>query len=120
MTIFQEPAFPALFRVDEKGLRQFDRDMVTVLVDAFDNLKAILEMGINEDNLDKVFVTFTSNGSSDTEDSVAHTLGKVPQGFRVVNKDKAADVYDSGTAWTKTNIFLKTNVATAILKLEVF
>ncbi len=120
MTVYQEPSFPALFRVDEKDLREFDRDLITVLVDMSENLKAILEKGINEDNLDKVFVTFTSNASPDTEDSVVHTLGKVPQGFRVVNKDKAADVYDSGTAWTKTNIFLKTNVATAILKLEVF
>jgi hypothetical protein len=85
------------------------------------NLGAILNRGIiTTDNMDLVNVSYTSNGSANTEDEVIHTLGKVPVGFRVINKSKAADVYASGTAWTKTKIYLKTSTTSADLVLEIF
>lgn len=85
------------------------------------NMNAILNRGILfGDNVDAVSVEFTSNVSANTEDEVAHTLGKVPTGYLVYYKSKAGDVYASGTAWTKSNIYLKTSVTAVGLKLWVF
>lgn len=72
------------------------------------------------DNFDAEFIEYTSNGSADTEDTVAHTLKRVPSGFILVNTDKAVSLYDSGTSWTATNLYLKANVASATVKILVF
>lgn len=59
-------------------------------------------------------------GTVDTEFAVAHGLGRTPVGFLVANKDQPADVYDSGTAWDGTNIYLKCSAANAALLLIIF
>ncbi len=121
MTIYTEPAFPALFRLDQKDLRVFDRDLITVLGDWNENIKAILDRGISfPDNMDVRFVTFTSNASPDTEDEIAHELGKIPLYMQTVSLDKGAVVYRSGTTWTKTSIFVKTNTASTAVVLMIF
>jgi len=69
--------------------------------------------GTSGENIAGQWVTYTSNAVVDTEDTIAHTMGSVPIGFIVVNIDKGGIVYDSGTAWTSTNIYLKTALATS-------
>lgn len=64
--------------------------------------------------------TVTTPATPDTEYEVMHGLGVIPSGFIVIDKDKAADTYRSGTAWTDEKIYLKTNVATATLTILVF
>lgn len=59
-------------------------------------------------------------GVADTTFSVTHGLGRIPVGFHVMSKNKAVDVYESGTAWTNTTISLKASVATATVKLFIF
>jgi len=71
-------------------------------------------------NFDAIWVAYTSNGSADTEDTVAHSLGRVPAGMLVGLGDKTGTVYDSGTAWTVDNIFLKADVASLTVNLLVF
>ncbi len=66
------------------------------------------------------YQTYTTNATPDTEDTVAHGLGRVPVGFIVVNRDKAGIVYDSGGTWTTTNILLKCNVASMTTTILVF
>jgi hypothetical protein len=68
--------------------------------------------GVNGENMAGQFQVYTSNGSADTEDTIAHTLGSVPIGYIVIKQDKGSVVYDSGTAWTATNVYLKQTVAT--------
>lgn len=117
MTAYKRLQLASIFRGAEidnlelqRRLEEYDR-----------NQDAILNRGIRfEDNVDCVMVEFTSNGTPNTQDTVAHTLGKVPTGFLVVNKDKAGDVYAGGTTWTKTNIYFKTTVASVALKILVF
>jgi len=121
MTEYKDPNFPAVYKKDDPNLRDFDRFLLQQLEEWQQNLKSILDRGIERnDNVDQRDATFTSNAVADTEDAVTHTLGKIPEGFRVINSDKAATVYDSGTAWTETTIFLKTNVASATITIEVF
>ena len=63
----------------------------------------------------------SDTGNADTEFTIAHNVGAVPLGFIVTNIDKGGVVYDSGTTWTSTNIYLKcttanTNVTLFLLK----
>ena len=72
------------------------------------------------EGLDIYIVSYTSNGTANTEDAVAHGLKRVPLGFIVCSQDKAGVVYASGTAHTATNLYLKNSVATVATKLIVF
>jgi hypothetical protein len=120
MTKFAEPNYPAIFTENQESLRPFDRDMVTVLGNSSQNLKALLDQGLSFlDNIDCRFVTFTSDVVAGAEFTVAHTLGKTPTGYFPVIKDKPADLYNT-TSPDKTNLYLKCSVASATIKLLVF
>jgi hypothetical protein len=71
-------------------------------------------------NFDAKWQVFTSNGTANTEDTVAHKLGRVPVGVFAGLPDKAAVLYKGTTAWTSTNIYLKTSVATVAWNIMVF
>lgn len=85
------------------------------------NLDAILNRGITfGDNMDCRLVSFTSSATPDAENTVAHGLGKMPTGFLVYSLDKGAVVYNSGSAWTTTDAFLKVNTASVAVKVIFF
>jgi hypothetical protein len=65
-------------------------------------------------------IIYTSNGTPDTQDTVAHQLGRTPTGFLVINRDKAGVVYKGASAWTSSNIYLKCNVASVAVTMLVF
>ena len=71
-------------------------------------------------NLSAKHVVFTSNGVANTEDTIPHKLGRVPVGYVVVKQDKAGIVYDGGTDFTTTNIYLKSSVASVAWILMVY
>ncbi|MBI4397416.1 MAG: hypothetical protein HY548_09990 [Elusimicrobia bacterium] len=120
MTAFRRMNFPALTYVGEK-LRRFDWEFLRTVHELYSNLSAILDRGIRfEDNVDAVLVTFTSSGTPDAENTVAHSLGKVPTGYIVYEQDKAGSVYKGPSAWTTSNIYLKCDVATVAVKILVF
>ncbi|KIL42069.1 hypothetical protein SD70_02480 [Gordoniibacillus kamchatkensis] len=64
-------------------------------------------------------VNYTSNATANTQDTVPHGLGYTPQGYIVIGKNVAADVY-IGTAADDNNLYLKCTVASASLTLLVF
>jgi len=70
-------------------------------------------------NLDAVWVVFTSNGTANTEDATMHTLGRTPKWIWPMIPDKAARLYDSTTAHTKTTLYTKTSVATVAWKVII-
>lgn len=71
-----------------------------------------------------VVVNYTSNATPDTADAVAHTLGRVPVGYLVIQRTKAGTIYNGGAAGaflaTATTITLKDNVASVGTVLLVF
>lgn len=73
-----------------------------------------------DENLNAETLTISDSGGANTENTVAHTLKRIPVGFMVVNIDKAGIVYDSGTSWTASNLYVKCNVANAAIKLLVY
>lgn len=123
MTKFKNPVVPMVYSVTPAQLGQLDKDLKdlkSVLADLINNLNVILDAGIDfDDNVDCVFVTYTTNAIANTQDTVAHGLGKIPVGYIVVNRDKVGIVYKSST-FTDSNLFLKCNVASTAVTLLVF
>jgi hypothetical protein len=118
MTSFPPVIMPKL----ENAKDQKEIDLLRTLNRLVDNLRTILDRGVQfEDNIDCRMISFTSNASPNTEDTVAHTLGKTPQGYIIYSKDKAGDLYTStgGTAWDATNMYLKCTVASVAFKIIV-
>ncbi len=62
----------------------------------------------------------TDTGTVNTEFSVTHNLGVVPDGYLVAYKDKAGDIYDGDTAWDGSKIYLKASTASMSIKVLVF
>ena len=71
-------------------------------------------------NIDAVWVRYVSNAVADTEDTVAHNLGRVPAGIWISAPDKSSVIYRGTTAWTSTNIYLKASAATTTVDILVF
>lgn len=68
--------------------------------------------GERGENVSGEFQTIITSGTPDAENTLAHGLGAVPVGYIVLNQDKAASLYSGASAWTASNIYLKSNVAT--------
>lgn len=122
MTEYNEPSFPGVFReIEFQDKKIILKKLLQVLADWQFSVKSILDHGISfQDNVDIASITFTSSGTPDAENAVAHTLGKVPTGFLIYDLNKGAVVYKGTTAWTKTTIYLKVNTATTVVKSWVF
>ena len=73
-----------------------------------------------EDNVSVYTATITTSGAPDTEQAVAHDLKRTPIGYWIVSRDKAGIIYDGPTAWTDTNIYLRSNVASVTAKVIIF
>lgn len=113
-TLGPKPSFP----IPES---EYDKRLQEILLPYFQELQDIINGGLRFGvNHNVQIISFTTNGTANTEDTVAHTLKRVPVGFILVNSNKAASLYDSGTAWTATNVYLKCNVASAAVKIMVF
>lgn len=65
-------------------------------------------------------LTVADTGNADAEFSITHHLSRVPIGFIITKSDAAANIYDSGTTWTTTTIYLKCDTANVALSLSVF
>ena len=76
--------------------------------------------GTKVGKLDAEFQVYTTNLNANTEDNVTHTLGRIPIGFIIINKDKACDIYKSTTAWSTTNIYLKCTAASSAVTIIIF
>jgi len=100
----------------EDKTNQYDKNLDADISSLFTALHGRVRFGSGTDgdrgeNISGEFQVFTSNATPDTEDTVAHTIGAVPVGYIVLKQDKAGSLYDSGTAWTSTNVYLKCSVA---------
>ena len=92
-------------------------DVLDGRIDVVTGTKAAPEEG----NLYGQVKTYTTNAIANTEDTVSHTLGRVPIGFLILNRDKDKSVvYDSGTAWTAANLYLKCGAASTAVTIWIF
>ncbi len=56
---------------------------------------------------------------ANSEVSITHTLNRIPKGFLALNINKAATIYDSGTTWTISEIYVKASTAATTAKLLI-
>jgi hypothetical protein len=107
---------PTPIAIDDPNAAYIYNSQLRDLFAASQNLSLVCHTGaiVHGDkvgNLAAKYLVFTSNGAANTEDAILHKLGHVPNGYIVVRQDKASIVYDSGTAWTTTTIYLKSSAA---------
>lgn len=101
---------------------QETRGLIDALIIWARILNGQLELGTGTDkapgaHIEGQFRVVTTHATPDTEFTVAHDLGRAVVGYFVIRLDKAGVVYDSGTAWTTSNIYLKCNVASVACTL---
>ena len=102
-------------------LRQVLEEMGDMLFKlTFLNIDGAAANGTKCYNFDAAWVSYVSNATPNTEDTVAHNLGRIPLGRIVMTADKAGSVFDGATTFTSTNIFLQSDVATLTVNLVVF
>jgi hypothetical protein len=99
----------------------FEKALEQELYSFSSELAQILNKGLLfADNFNAETKTITDSGVADSQNTVAHTLKRVPAGFVVLKINKGGVVYDSGTAWTDTAIYLKCSAANAAITLLVY
>lgn len=114
LTDFQDPRQRFL-------IEQFMKDLLDMAFRlSFKAKDGTISGGKRPYNFDAVWVAYMSNGTANTEDTVAHSLGRTPVGAWVGIPDKSSVIYSSGTAWTSTSIFLKASAATTTVNILVF
>lgn len=103
---------------------EFDKNLADELTRYTRDLARILNKGLKfTDNFNAEVASLTSHAVADTEDTVAHTLGRVPTGYLVLHRSKAGVLYQgpaTGTAWTATAIYVKSNVASTVYSILIF
>jgi hypothetical protein len=68
-------------------------------------------------NINGSWQKLTTPNVADTEFTLTHNLGRIPEGFITVSVDKAAIVYASRKSqWTTTQAFFKVNQASVALE----
>lgn len=94
---------------------------VNTIIDAF-NGRISLGDGTSfgwTGNLDGVEIEWMTPSVANTEFAIPHLLDRVPVRAERTRADRACDVYDSGTAWTQDQIFLKCSAASALVRLRI-
>ena len=95
-----------------------DKDMINLFLLAQSKIRfGSGEDGVKGENVSGEFQVISDSGSADTEITLAHGLDAIPIGYLVIKIDKNGVVYDSGTTWTASEIFLKCSVANAAVTL---
>src|SRR5579859_209633 len=72
----------------------------------------------NDQNIQGQMVEVADSGAANAAITITHNLGYVPQFYDVKYISLATQIFDFGTPWTKTHIFLASS--TAHVKFRVF
>lgn len=104
---------------DQKN--EFEKALAVELFSFSGELAQILNKGIKfSDNFNAEIKTIADSGVANAENTITHGLKRVPSGYIVLKIDKAGVLYDSGTAFTDTAIYLKCSAANCAITLLVF
>ena len=95
---------PNTFDLKEPNKRRFTEDLFRVF-------KRNISYGhtVNglDQNIDGQMVEIADTGVAGTTNTVIHNLARVPLYIDLKYKNIAGEWYDAGTAWTKTQVFIK-------------
>ncbi len=120
ITVPEAPATQGQPAEFQTAMIKWCRELGEALLKYSTKLGDIINGGLRvSENLDVQIKTITI-AAADTEETVSHTLKRIPAGYLVIGIDKAAIIYDGSTAWTATNLYIKTNTADTTVKLLIF
>lgn len=71
-------------------------------------------------NLSASWVRYVSNAVANTDDTVTHSLGRLPLGFFTSAPSNAGVIYRGSGAWTSTTVSLRSSLASTTVDLLVF
>lgn len=99
--------------------------LVTVVQDIVAKLNGAISHGGgltgSRGNIDEQFIDYLTPSTPDTEFVLPHGLGRTPIGVQVAQIDQAGIVYASSQgSWDEHVLYLKCNVASANVKLQVY
>lgn len=108
------------FRVGvAKPGNDWEKEIERNLSDYTKDLKKVLNDGIRiTDNLDCYIGTVTMPAVANTDLTVAHGLARIPNGYLILGVDRACNIYNV-TASTTTNIYLRCDVVSAVVKILI-
>lgn len=72
-------------------------------------------------NLNGQWANVTAPGVANTEFAIPHNLNRIPSWYIFI-ADRSCNLYqlpNTGTAWTTTNIYLKCDTASAVLRIFI-
>lgn len=72
-----------------------------------------------DQNIDGKMVEIANTGPANTQVAVTHNLGRVPQFIDFKYKNVSGDWFDSGTAWTASQVFIKFTIANMHVRLFI-
>ena len=75
--------------------------------------------GTDNDNLVGKWLTYNTNGSAGTEDTLTHNLGVIPVGFLVIVPPTTGVINKGSTTWTTAAIYLTCTGASQTATLYV-
>ncbi len=105
-------------KFDNSDIKNYDTDFNTVVTCLQGRVRfGAGNDGSNGENIDGQWQVISDTGTINTEFSVSHSLGSIPVGYLVTKINKGGVIYDSGTAWTSTTIYLKCSAANATVSL---
>lgn len=105
--------FPATTGIKDPSTKNWADKMQVFLDDIF---RKVASIPFNQSQS----LSVSDTGNADTEFSVTHHLGRVPAGFMLTKSDAACALYDSGTTWTTSLIYLKCNTANVAIEITLF
>lgn len=90
------------------------------LVRYTDLLHATLHSLVLDDNFLGRFYNVTFPVAPNTDIAIPHGLGFIPAGYFVSRRNNAGVIYDGATAWTATNLYLRSTAASTVATVFVF
>jgi hypothetical protein len=107
---------PKTFDMTDLNLKRWHEDLFKLF-----NRNISYGQGIDtpDQNIDGKMVDIPDTGLANTQFIVIHNLNRIPNFYDVKYQNLATSIFDSGTAWTKTQIFLKSSIAHVHIRLFV-
>jgi hypothetical protein len=113
MKLLRTQLFPTTSGIKDEATKSWAEKFTSFLDDTFRKIAAI---PFNKSEV----LAVADTGNANTEFTLTHYLKRAPDGFILTKSDKACNIYDSGTAWTTTAIYLKCDAANAAVEICVF
>lgn len=103
------------FNIEDPNHKRFMEDLYKIFQR---NISYGTQVNGQDQNIQGAMVEIADSGLANTSITVTHNLGYVPKFYDVKYMNHATQVFDFGTAWTSTKIFLSSS--TAHTKLRIF